>query len=807
MIAAGVAALLTLVGAGSAYAAGTVTLHGHVPAKLSQLTPKGLLAADTNLSLAIGLPVRNPAALATLLQQVYDPTSTNYHKFLTPDEYTARFGPTEKDYQAVKAFAQAHGLTITGEHSNRMVLDVRGKVSDIQTAFNVTLRTYRHPTEKRDFYSPDTEPSVDSTLPILNVSGLNNFVLPHPLSVKKATAAGGKPGNGSGPFGGYIGSDFRNAYVPNSTLNGSGQIVGLLQFDGYFPSDIQTYEGLAGLTNVPLQNILLDGFNGAPGGNNDEVALDIEMSISMAPALAKVVLFEAGPFGNPDDILSAMTSHSEIKQFSASWGYGTDALSDQLYQELALQGQTFLNASGDGDAWVGPIPFGSCEDPNITIIGGTTLTMNGNGVSYASEKVWNWGDVGDFGWNPDGFAGSSGGISTDVTIPVWQQGINMTTNHGSTLTRNVPDVSLTADNVFVVSSAGGEGIFGGTSCASPLWAGFMALVNQQAVNVGHASIGFLAPTVYALSKTAGYTNYFHDIILGDNTWDQSLTNFFAVPGYDLATGLGTPNGAGLINALTSGTNVITINHLSAPLGPYGTNNSVLDGSNPNGTWELFVQDDVPLTSGIVSNGYWLTLTTANPVGSASDVELLMGAQPSANVLPGNNVVCVLTATNYGPSIATNVVVADTLPVGVSIISTTASQGSVSRGTGLTWNIGNLPVNSGASLALTLSFSANGSYPNYAQLTSDTPDPNPADATPNLTFVVGNPTPPTIANVSVGTGGAFQFNISGPSGATVVIQASTNLVNWVNVYTNTAPFVFGNFDAANYPMRFYRAVNE
>src|SRR5258708_19353872 len=100
-----------------------------------------------------------------------------------------------------------------------------------------------------------------------------------------------KPSVGSAPGGGYMGSDFRNAYLPGSTLNGSGQIVGLLQFDGYFASDIATYESLAGLTNVPLQNVLLDGFNGAPGANNDEVCLDIETAISMAPALAKVLVF------------------------------------------------------------------------------------------------------------------------------------------------------------------------------------------------------------------------------------------------------------------------------------------------------------------------------------------------------------------------------------------------------------------------------------------------------------------------------------------------------------------------------------
>ena len=341
----------------------------------------------------------------------------------------------------------------------------------------------------------------------------------------KMPASASNSAGGSGPGGSYMGSDFRKAYVPGTTLNGSGQIVGLLQFDGYHASDITTYEGLAGLPNVPLENVLLDGFDGSAGGNNDEVCLDIETSISMAPGLSKVVLFEGY---NPDSILSSMAARSEIKQFSASWGYGIDATTEGLYQQLALQGQTFLNASGDGDAWLGPIPFGCLEDSNITLVGGTTLTMNGTGSSYSSEKVLNWGYNGT-PWNPDGYFGSSGGISTRIGIPIWQQGISMAANHGSTTLRNMPDVALTGDNVFVVYGGGSEGGFGGTSCASPLWAGFMALVNQQATAASKPSVGFLGPAVYAIAKTANYTHCFHDIVLGDNTWPGSPTNFLPSP--------------------------------------------------------------------------------------------------------------------------------------------------------------------------------------------------------------------------------------------------------------------------------------
>ena len=157
-----------------------VMLPGHVPSVVAGLTPKGRLPATNHLYLAIGLPVRNQAALDELLRQLYDPRSTNFHKFLTPPEFTARFGPTEQDYQAVTRFAEANGLTVAGTYPNRVVLDVEGCVSNVEQAFHITLRTYRHPTEARDFFAPDTEPTVDAALPVVDIQGLSDFSRPHP---------------------------------------------------------------------------------------------------------------------------------------------------------------------------------------------------------------------------------------------------------------------------------------------------------------------------------------------------------------------------------------------------------------------------------------------------------------------------------------------------------------------------------------------------------------------------------------------------------------------------------------------------
>ena len=151
-------ALLLLPPAG---AAERQVLHNHVPAAVARSAPTGSLLADTRLDLAIGLPWRNAAALTNLLRDLYDPASQQYHHFLTPEEFAQRFGPSQADYESVSAFARAHGLTVRATHPNRMLLDVRGSAGNIEEALHVNLRSYKHPTENRNFFAPDAAPSVE----------------------------------------------------------------------------------------------------------------------------------------------------------------------------------------------------------------------------------------------------------------------------------------------------------------------------------------------------------------------------------------------------------------------------------------------------------------------------------------------------------------------------------------------------------------------------------------------------------------------------------------------------------------------
>jgi subtilase family serine protease len=221
---------------------------------------------------------------------------------------------------------------------------------------------------------------------------------------------------------------------------------------------------------------------------------------------------------------------------------------------MSAQGQSFFAASGDSDAYtvgansangvdntsLGNAPA-SC--PYITVVGGTTLTTTGPGGAWVSETAWNWG------LNNGSYVGTSGGVSSHYSLPAWQSNISMADNGGSTVYRNIPDVALTADNVFITYGNGRSEAIGGTSCATPLWAALAALMNQQAANAGRSPIGFINPAIYSIGKGGSYSSNFHDIGTGNNVWNESPDNYYAVAGYDLCTGWGTPIGQALINAV------------------------------------------------------------------------------------------------------------------------------------------------------------------------------------------------------------------------------------------------------------------
>jgi uncharacterized repeat protein (TIGR03803 family) len=661
-------------------------LSGHVPAATMRSQPVSRLPATSRLNLAIGLPLRNQEVLNALLERLYDPASPQYRHYLTSEQFAERYGPAREDYETVIEFAKSCGLTVTATHPNRTLLDVAGSPEDIEKAFHVKLQVYRHPSEARTFHAPDVEPSVDLAIPILHVAGLNNFNQPRPLAHRRIRTPGSKPKSlsGAGPGGAFLGKDFRAVYVPGVTLTGAGQSVALLEYDSYYASDITAYESLAGLPNVPLQNVYFSGFDGTkPGSGNSEVALDIEMAISMAPGLSAVVVYAGG--GSETDTLNRIATDNLCKQISCSWTMSFDATTDQVFKQYAAQGQSFFQASGD---W-GPNPGGwVADDPYIITVGGTELTTSGPGGGWVAETVWN------IGYNLGQYSSisSGGGISTTYSIPSWQKGLSMTTNHGSTFRRNSPDVSMVADNIWVFSDNGDSGEFWGTSAAAPLWAGFSALANELAATKAQPPVGFINPAIYALGKGGNYTAAFHDITVGNNITTASTNNFFAVPGYDLCSGWGTPTGSNLLYALalpqllqiTPETNFSASGTSGGPFTPITQSYSLTNSGSAALAWSL------------ANTALWLDASSSAGTIAPGDPAAIVTLSPNAtaNTLPVGNYTANLWFTNLNDgSIQTRVytLVIQPTPQTAPIIVAQSTNQAVLEGATAQFSVGVSPT--------------------------------------------------------------------------------------------------------------------
>ncbi len=549
-------------GCAGAYASDFNVAHGqlmtgsHVPmAVASGLAPRvGVLPAEKKLQLSLNLPVRNQDQLDDFLAQLQDPNSPNFHKYLSVAEYTDRFGPTQADYDEVVSWAHANGYTVTETAPNRRLVNVEAPVSVINKTMHVTMSQYAHPTENRTFFAADREPQVNVGVQLLHVTGLDNFQRPfnHLKANGAAHSAPVAHAGGSGPSGEFLPSDMRAAYYGSGSLTGSGQSIGIFSFDGYKTTDLTVYKNGTGMTfSTPVNNVLVNGYSGVcddgtgsgTGTCDDgEQILDIVNAIGMAPGITQILFYE-GSSATP--ILNKMVADNSAKVLSSSWGGGgfNNTTDDPIYQEMAAQGQTFLNATGDDGAYNSSTWLAPSADPNVLEVGGTDLTTASAGGAWASETGW-----------PDSGGGFYSGSGSHT--PSYQQlaGVITTTNKGSTTYRNDPDVAMEAnfDNPTASNGSFLTG-YGGTSFAAPRWAGFIALVNQQSVANGHGTVGFVNPAIYNVGVSSSYSSDFHDVTSGNNKPTAgSGTGFNAVAGYDLVTGWGSPKGVALITALAGG---------------------------------------------------------------------------------------------------------------------------------------------------------------------------------------------------------------------------------------------------------------
>jgi len=506
-----------------------VTVNGQAPFV-------GRLPATQSMRIDVVLPVRE--GLDSFLHEVYDPASPSYRHFLTVEQFTEKFGPSQKDFDALVHFVKANGFTVVGGSRDALDLQLKGSVATIETAFHINIGVYHDPIEKRDFYAPDREPTVDLPFRLMHITGLDNYFIPRSSLVRRPPGAKPPAQTGSCPSQSFCGSDMRAAYYGGKTLTGKGQTIGLLEFAGFDIADINTYYQNAGQKRTAkVKGISTDGTSvdcfASQGCDDTEQSLDITQALGMAPGIGTLYVY-VGSSGTA--LLSSMSSHKPLPlNLSSSWyRWGTDFTSDDMYfKKMAAQGQSFFEAAGDDGAWRGTDTWWPMESQYVICVGGTDLITKGAGKGWASETTW-----------VDG----GGGISPDgIKIPSWQKakGIITKNNDGSTKYRNGPDLSANSNFTFYVCAdqAGcTANEYGGTSFAAPMYAGYLALANQQAAAKKLPPPGFINPAIYKLGLGSGYKTDFHDITAGSN-------GFSAVKGYDLATGWGSPNNSGLINGL------------------------------------------------------------------------------------------------------------------------------------------------------------------------------------------------------------------------------------------------------------------
>ena len=689
------------------------------------------MAATQSLQLDVVLPLRDKAGLDQFVKDLYDPSSPSFRRFLTVAEFTARFGPSQADYDALTSYVTSNGLQVVGGSRDGMDVQVEGSVAAIESAFSVSMGVYRHPTENRTFFAPDREPTVGLPFPLWHVSGLDNYSIPHPMLTKSNTP---DATTGSGPSASFLGSDMRAAYYGGTALTGAGQNLGLFEFFGTNLADLNTYYRNTGQTNsVPITLFSVDGTVttclSSANCDDSEQTLDMTQALGMAPGLSSLVVYIGS---NDTAIISAMTTHSPLATtISCSWGWtpADPTVLDPYFERMAAQGQNFFAASGDTSTWSATSEAWPADDPWVVSVGGTTLeTANG---AWKSETAW---------------AGSGGGPNVDkIAIPAWQQiaGVINSSNRGSTVYRNGPDVAANAAASFYVCAnqtpctANG---YSGTSFAAPMWAGYLALVNQQAASKGLATLGFINPSIYPLGVGSGYTGDFHDITSGTSG------SYSAVTGYDLVTGWGSPNGIGLIDALTG---TATPADFTLSVSPASV--SVAQGSSGTSTITTVV-------SGGLNSAIALT-ASGEPAGVTA------AFSPASIAAPGS-----------GSSILT-LTVASTAVVGSYPITVTANGGGVTHTSSVTLKItapGTFTISAGTPLLTvalgakgtsTVTTAISGSFKSAVALTasglptgvtaafSPTSIASPGSGNSTLTLTVGTSAAAGIYPVTVtGTGG-------------------------------------------------------
>ena len=461
--------------------------------------------------------------------------TTNYH---TRDEFAVLHGADPADIASVEAFAHEHGLTVSERSAARRSVVLKGTAANMQTAFGTTLAHYDTPAGGYRGRTGSVMIPADLQGVIVAVLGLDNrpVAKPHLRRAQPDKAQGG-----------LAPTQVAQAYSFPAGATGAGQTIGIIELGGgYKTADLKTYFG----THAPtVTSVSVDGGANQPGkdqNSDGEVMLDIEVSGSVAPAARIVVYFAPNTDqGFHDAITTAV--HDTVNKpsvISISWGGPEDSWTKQASSAMleactdgAGVGVTITAAAGDNGASDGVsdgklhVDLPACLPP-VLACGGTKLTLSAGAIQ--TEVVWN-----ELAAN-EGATG--GGVSAIQPIPSYQAHAGVPVQTQTKFAgRGVPDVAGDADPVtgYKVRVDGQNTVIGGTSAVAPLWAGLIALINQQ---MGKA-VGFVQPALYQMIGTPA----FHEVTTGNNDGYQ------AGPNWNPCTGLGTPNGAAILKGLQGNT--------------------------------------------------------------------------------------------------------------------------------------------------------------------------------------------------------------------------------------------------------------
>jgi uncharacterized protein (TIGR03437 family) len=578
-----------------------VVLRGHVSPQIGPQNDDGPVEPSFRLQ---GMTINfkpSPAqqqALDRLLEDQQNPTSTQFHKWLTPEEYADRFGLSRPDIAKVSVWLRSHGFKIGHAARGRQWIVFSGTADQVHKAFQVEIRHYR--VHNKLHHANSADPSIPAAFRdiVLGIQGLDDFV-PEPgghEAVPEMTSSTGL--HTLAPDDYAIIYDIMPLY--QAGIDGSGQklvIVGQSQLD---LNDMSLFRKMFNLPPQDLRIVLVPDI-GDPGvtGAQTEGNLDVQWSGAVARNAQIIYVYSFSAY----TAMAYAIDQNLAPVASASYNMGCEQqrslitiLSLRLLaQQASAEGFTWVNSGGDTGAAAcdangtavaqnGLTVRFPASIPEVTAVGGTefneqtgiywspTNTPNGaSALSYIPEMVWN-----DSVLNQRPTAGG-GGASMFFTQPSWQQGPGVP-NNGR---RNMPDVSLNSsashDGANVVV-AGGLRRIGGTSAAAPAFAGILALLNQYLVSTqiqAQPGLGNVNPRLYNLAQAA--PNSFHDVLVGGNMVPcvpgspdcvNGLVGYSAGPGYDQASGLGSPDVNNLVlqwSTLPAATSVVAVSYDQNPV--------------------------------------------------------------------------------------------------------------------------------------------------------------------------------------------------------------------------------------------------